>query len=132
MTELTTDELLATVRGADKAAAEALVVIRGGTAQMPVDHWRKIVTSGIAAKAALDTLAARLEAAERDWQMYVHEVKDEQARAEAAEREVERLREALEELATCVMHGWTDPAFVRGKLHTRAVEIARAALGKSE
>lgn len=38
------------------------------------------------------------------------------------------LEEQLVELSECVTHGWTDPAFVRGPLHNRAVEIARAAL----
>jgi hypothetical protein len=42
------------------------------------------------------------------------------------------LREALEELSTCVMRGWTEPAFARGKLQTRAVEIARGALSRED
>jgi hypothetical protein len=50
----------------------------------------------------------------------------------AAEAEVERLREALWELSTCVIRGWTEPAFARGKLQTRAVEIARAALSRED
>ena len=33
----------------------------------------------------------------------------------------------LREISTCVLRGWTHPAFVRGPLHERAVEIAHRA-----
>ena len=42
--------------------------------------------------------------------------------------EHERLRGAHAELARCVLNGWTAPAFARGPLYERAVDIARAAL----
>lgn len=45
-------------------------------------------------------------------------VRDHAYRAEKAEA-------ALQELSHCVLNGWTEPAFVRGPLHARAVEIAR-------
>lgn len=45
---------------------------------------------------AVRTLEAELAEARRDWQQYVHEVKDEQARADAAEAENARLKAALE------------------------------------
>ena len=45
---------------------------------------------------------------------------------DAYEERIDELEEELRELSRCVLHGWTDPAFVRGKLHTRAVEIAHS------
>lgn len=53
-------------------------------------------------------------------------------RAEAAERRVTVLEDALKELSACVLRGWTDPALARGRLHNRAVEIARAYAGKEQ
>lgn len=51
------------------------------------------------ALAALDALVAERDEARRDWQQYVHEIKDEQARAEAAEARADRMAEALRKIA---------------------------------
>jgi hypothetical protein len=85
------------------AAVRERLIVRGDD----TDEYNRVDT----ANSALDALAARLEAAE--WS-------------------VERLRETLHKLSKCVMDGWTDPAFVRGNLHLRAVEIASAVLEESE
>lgn len=45
-----------------------------------------------------------------------------------AENRAEALAAQLHQLSECVIHSWTEPAFCRGKLHDRAVTIARAAL----
>jgi hypothetical protein len=51
-------------------------------------------------------------------------------RAERAERERDELENQMLELSRCVRNGWTEPAFIRGQLHRRAVEIASAALAE--
>jgi hypothetical protein len=115
--KMTDEELLATIR----KRLEGFKLVHGD-ADGTVEY--EISPAVRPALAALDALAARLEAAERQKE-WIDRVSEESARAaaaaDAAESEIERLRRALREIADD-----TEP-----NQYSRLQTKARAALGES-